>query len=99
MAFIPTKEAVFEDIAQEMYMRALLKSKAAAREEIQGYLQQRGVEVVDTLPALSDLVSRGINPYRQAVNKPCVDGDGHPVKEGYHQIAATIAAISSPARP
>jgi hypothetical protein len=101
VAFIPTKEYVFRKFAigtpgEEGYMKALWAAEDSVRRETVTYLERNGIEVADMLPALESMIARGDNPYKQAVNVPREDGDGHPVKGGYHAIAITIARQIEP---
>jgi len=101
VAFISTKEYVFRKFAKGTsgeagYMKNLWRAEDSVRKEAFAYFEKNGIEVVDTLPALESMIAGGDNPYKQAVNVPREDGDGHPVKEGYRAIANSIARQIEP---
>lgn len=96
VAFIPTKEFVFrkfsdDRLAKAQYMLRLWKLEEEIRNETKEFLESQGISYVDTLPGLEKMIAEERNPYKQAVNNPRIDADGHPVKEGYESIAKSIA--------
>ena len=87
--FIPTKELVFEEIANngkhnvsENYKR-LVKDEKLVWETTEKYLQSHGIEFVDALPALRAFIRNGDNPYK-------INHDSHPNKYGQGVMAQCV---------
>lgn len=88
---IPTKESVYAELAsQELDARSYsrleptVREEEAVRRQMVAFLQERGLEVVDPLPALREAAARDrIYPG---------NADGHPNGEGYRVIAGAVLA-------
>src|SRR5262249_10337567 len=86
VVLIPTKESVFAEIVkdpQQTYRR-LVENEALARRTTMEFLDERGIEYVDALPALRAQLAMGPQPYH-------VDHDGHPNEHGHRAIASAVA--------
>ena len=87
--FIPTKELVFEEIANngkhkvsEDY-KLLVKDEKFVWDTTEKYLKANGIEYVDALPALRAFVRNGDNPYK-------INHDSHPNENGQEVIAQSV---------
>jgi len=87
--FIPTKELVFHLTLRERKIPlspeyiSLVKNEWFLRARMARLLDEKGIAVVDTLPALRESLNNGNMPYR-------IDRDGHPVGAGYRAIAKAV---------
>jgi hypothetical protein len=94
---IPTKESVYALRAREETSAgdyARIARAAAAEDEVRremtGFLTERGIEVVDPLPALRRAIEDGVLYPAHA--------DGHPLAAGYRVIAEVLLERLAPPR-
>lgn len=88
---IPTKESVFAVITRDPpeALRRLGEKESLARRTMTEFLDARGVEYLDALPALRTQLAAGPQPYH-------IDHDGHPNEHGHRVIAAAMAERLGP---
>ncbi|MBN2029010.1 hypothetical protein JW824_02090 [bacterium] len=82
VVLIPTKERVFQEFVEgpTPSYQILMKNEERLWKTVKAFLETHGIDYVDALPSLQDLLSKGIQPYK-------VDYDGHPNKYGHQAIA------------
>lgn len=90
VALLPTKELAFEERLaaspkpEIAHLERLWAMEEAARERMVSALSP-DIQVIDTLPAIRELLAHDIDPYQAG------SADGHPSAVGYRAIAETIA--------
>ncbi len=85
---IPTKEFVFAQQAKSLAApdyHALIRNEQQFWRETGAFLESRGIEYVDALPALRSRLDSGPQPYE-------VSDDGHPNVHGHQAIAEAVQA-------
>ncbi|MFC1705401.1 GDSL-type esterase/lipase family protein [Planctomycetota bacterium] len=88
---IPTKELVFEEVLRkegtavsEGYSR-LVRMEQTTWSRTKAWLDKRGIDYVDALPALRAQLRRGPQPYPE-------DRDGHPNAVGHRTVAELLCS-------
>lgn len=87
VVLIPTKELVFAELASEAVSEpdyaSLLRFEQKHWEETRAMLNEKGIAVVDTLPALRTALKRGVPVYQES-------SDGHPAPAGQAVISDVV---------
>jgi hypothetical protein len=89
---VPTKETVFRKFWQHpsMSYRRLTENEERFWKITKDFLEDSGIEYLDTLSVLREQLAMGIQPYQ-------VTRDGHPNEHGYNAIAQSVAThLGSP---
>lgn len=90
VVMIPTKETAFRSrveatLRDHAGLVELWNAEARARARAVTFLARERIPVIDTLPALAEMITTGINPYMEGT-------DGHPRPSGYKAIARAVAS-------
>ena len=86
---IPTKELVFKNVVYETQesprddYKTLIDSEELFWRRTKTYLENQGIDYIDSLPALRSCLSSGVQPYR-------ISKDGHPNPVGHQAIAELV---------
>lgn len=92
VVLMPTKETVFRKLWRNpaMSYRSLTENEERFWKITKDFLEQNGIEYLDSLPALREQLVTGIQPYQ-------VSHDGHPNEHGHRAIGKLVAAyLESP---
>jgi hypothetical protein len=86
VVLIPTKETVFRKLwrSPSMSYRRLTENEERFWRTTRDFLEQNGIEYLDTLPVLREQLATGIQPYH-------FSPDGHPNEHGHRAIAKLVA--------
>jgi hypothetical protein len=88
VVLIPTKEHVFRGrwkSASSSYL-AMTEQEESLWRIVRNFLDQHGIDYVDTLPALREMLLNGTQPYP-------VTQDGHPNRNGHLAIAQALGPV------
>jgi hypothetical protein len=87
VVLIPTKETVFRNLWQSpsRSYSNLTENEERFWRATKDFLEQNGIEYLDSWSVLQEQLAAGIQPYQ-------VSDDGHPNKHGHRAIAKLVAA-------